>query len=424
MSHHHSIRNLLNIKDKNITFDENFCAEELIKGVQSKVFYGQLTYQPKACYACGHVFDVQIIKHGFKTSLIKMPSVSGFHTYLKLRKQRYFCKHCHSTFTLKTSVVAKNCCISNNTKVAIALNAKDKISEKDIAMKHNVSHATVSRVIDSFYSYYQPNVHYLPKHLCFDEFKSVKSAAGAMSFIFCDSETGEIVDIVEDRRLHVLKEYFLRYSKKARDAVKTIVIDMYSPYISLIQEVFPKAEIVLDKFHILQLFSRALNKTRINVMNRDKKNYNKLKKYWKLLLKDQTKLDYKNYKYHRCFKKHMCEVEILHYLIDLDSELKASYELYQYVQHCIKTKDFELLKKTLENKQNIVSSYMKTAIKTINKYINYVENTLKYDYNNGILEGINNKIKVIKRISFGYRSFYHFRNRIFITQNLAKIKTA
>ena len=138
MSHHHSIRNLLNIKDKNITFDENFCAEELIKGVQSKVFYGQLTYQPKACYACGHVFDDQIIKHGFKTSLIKMPSISGFHTYLKLRKQRYFCKHCHSTFTLKTSVVAKNCCISNNTKVAIALNAKDKISEKDIAMKHNV----------------------------------------------------------------------------------------------------------------------------------------------------------------------------------------------------------------------------------------------------------------------------------------------
>ncbi|WP_197722737.1 transposase [Ureibacillus thermosphaericus] len=83
---------------------------------------------------------------------------------------------------------------------------------------------------------------------------------------------------MEDRRLHVLKEYFLRYSKKARDAVKTIVIDMYSPYISLIQEVFPKAEIILDKFHILQLFSRALNKTRINVMNRDKKNYNKLKK--------------------------------------------------------------------------------------------------------------------------------------------------
>src|SRR5690606_19425878 len=103
------------------------------------------------------------------------------------------------------------------------------------------------RVIDSFYSYYQPNFNYLPAHLCFDEFKSVKSAAGAMSFIFCNSETGEIVDIVEDRRLHVLKNYFLQYSKKARDSVKTIVIDMYSPYISLIKEVFPNTKMIIDK---------------------------------------------------------------------------------------------------------------------------------------------------------------------------------
>jgi len=80
MSHQHSIRNLLNIKDKNITFDENFCSTETIKKVKVKVFHGTLTYQPKACYACGHVFDNQIIKHGFKTTLIKMPSISGYHT--------------------------------------------------------------------------------------------------------------------------------------------------------------------------------------------------------------------------------------------------------------------------------------------------------------------------------------------------------
>ncbi|MEK4253364.1 hypothetical protein [Ureibacillus sp. FSL K6-2830] len=49
--------------------------------------------------------------------------------------------------------------------------------------------------------------------------------------------------------------------------------------------------------------------------------------------------------------------------------------------------------RNLLNIQNIVSRYMKTAIKTINKYINYVENTLKYDYNNGILEGLITKSK-------------------------------
>ena len=414
MSHNYCIRNLLNIKDKNIFFEENFCSEETVKGISSKIFYGTLTYQPKACYVCGHVFDHQIIKHGFKTSIIKMPSVSGFNTYLKLKKQRYYCKHCESTFTLTTDVVAKNCCISNNTKAAIALHAKEKISEKDIAKHHNVSHSTVNRIINSFYNYFKPNFTYLPKHLCFDEFKSVKSAAGAMSFIFCDAKTGKIVDIVEDRRLHVLREYFLRYSKKARESVKTIVIDMYSPYISLIKDVFPNARIIIDKFHIHQLFSRALNKTRIKVMNRDKKNYNKLKKYWRLILKDESKVDYIHFRYHRSFKKQMREKDIIHYLIDLDPELKASYELYQYVQLCLRTKNFKLLKKVLSKKQNQVSKYMKTAISTMKKYISFVENTFQYKYNNGILEGINNKIKTIKRIAFGYRCFYHFKNRILI----------
>src|SRR5690625_3555480 len=285
MPHNNSILNLLNIKDQNISFSENFCGEEVINNIKAKVFYGSLSYIPKVCYCCGHVFDQNIIKHGFKPSMIKIPSVSGFSTYLKLKKQRYLCRHCKSTFTLRTSIVSENCYISSSTKASIALNAKDKISEKDIAKNHNVSHSTVHRVIDSFYSHYKPNYNYLPKHLCFDEFKSVKSAAGAMSFIFCDADKGNIVDIVEDRRLHVLMKYFLSYSKAARRSVKTIVIDMYSPYISLIKAVFPNAKIIIDKFHIVQLFSRALNKTRIKIMNKDKKNYNKLKKYWKSLLK-------------------------------------------------------------------------------------------------------------------------------------------
>ncbi|WAA11200.1 transposase [Fervidibacillus albus] len=33
--------------------------------------------------------------------------------------------------------------------------------------------------------------------------------------------------------------------KKARDSVKTIVIDMYSPYIALIKDLFPKAQVMI-----------------------------------------------------------------------------------------------------------------------------------------------------------------------------------
>jgi transposase len=89
----------------------------------------------------------------------------------------------------------------------------------------------------------------------------------------------------------------------ARSSVETIVIDMYSPYISIINKLFPRVNIIIDKFHIVQLFNRALNKTRIKLMNSNKNHYNKLKKYWKLLLKKVSDVDYENYRYSPSFRK-------------------------------------------------------------------------------------------------------------------------
>ncbi len=193
------------------------------------------------------LFDSKFKKHGFKTSRLIIPKVSLHDTYLELKKQRYYCGHCQSTFILKTSIVEKNCYISYNTKHAIA-------------RRHQVSHSTVNRILHSFYESQSLNFNYLPENLCFDEFKSVKSAEGHMSFIFCDADKKQIIDIIEDRRLSSLQTYFKQYTQEARNNVKHIVIDMYGPYISLIKELFTHTNIVLDKFHLVQHISRALNK--------------------------------------------------------------------------------------------------------------------------------------------------------------------
>src|SRR3712207_7243601 len=56
-----------------------------------------------------------------------------------------------------------------------------------------------------------------------------------------------------------------RFSYQVRSQVKYIVMDMYSPYIQLAKRCFPKANIVLDTFHIVQLVNRADRKsTRLN----------------------------------------------------------------------------------------------------------------------------------------------------------------
>ena len=222
MSHNNSILSLLNLKDTNIVFDDTiFCSEETMKNITYKFFNGTLTYTPGLCL-CGHVFDDNIVNMVLKLQILNCLMFLDFTPIWDLKTET-FCKHCNSTFILKTSIVDKNCFISNNTKLAIALNAKDKISEKDIAKNHNVSHSTVNRVIDSFYAYHKPNYNYLPKHLCFDEFKSVKSAKGAMSFIFCDSETGRILDIVEDRGC-CSNDYFYDILKQLEIQLKQLLL--------------------------------------------------------------------------------------------------------------------------------------------------------------------------------------------------------
>lgn len=228
---------MLELKDNNIKFYENCYKKEKIKGIYHKVFEAYLSYKTTCCIKCSVTFDENFEKHGFITSNIKIPDVVGFKAILKLHKQRYLCKNCHKAFTLSTNIVDYGCFISNN-KLKIACDLVKKRSEKDIALDNNVSPNTVERVMNSYYETQKLYKNYLPEVLSFDEFKSVKSADGAMSFHICEGITGQIIDIIEDRRLNKLIKYFFFYNYKARSRVKFIVIDMYFPYVSLIKKMF------------------------------------------------------------------------------------------------------------------------------------------------------------------------------------------
>ena len=425
MSQSHSIRFALDIKDKNITFGKNNCFEKRIKGKKSKVFYGKLTYHPKHCTNCGMENEsYSIIKYGYKTSRLTLNSTTHYPTYLELKKQRFYCKACQTTFSAETKEVDRSCFIVNAVKQSIAVESQDKISMKDLAKRHFVSPVTVTRIIEQFAKSFRINFNSLPENLSFDEFKSVKSVAGKLSFIYADSKDHSIIGILPSRRLSCLKEHFQRYSLKVRNQVKTIVIDMNTPYFSLIHMLFPKAKIIIDRFHLVQLISRSLNKTRIKLMNQyhtskseDKKNNRKLKRYWKLILKCSDKLNYTNYAYHRPFKVYKSETEVVDYLLSLDPTLRDTYQFYQDLLYAIHQNDFESFMAYLNEPPVQLSSYMKTSVKTLKKYAPAIQNTFVYAYSNGPLEGINNKIKVIKRIAFGFRSFTSFRNRILLSCN-------
>ncbi len=83
-----------------------------------------------------------------------------------------------------------------------------------------------------------------------------------------DGNTNKLIGVLENRRLAFLKAYFLKYSRKTRAKVKYIVMDMNALYFELVKSVFPNAQIVTDRFHIIQQITRTLNQLRIQTMNK------------------------------------------------------------------------------------------------------------------------------------------------------------
>lgn len=118
----------------------------------------------------------------------------------------------------------------------------------------------------------------------------------------------------------------------------------------------------------------------------------------------------------------MTETDVVDFLVNLDDELKQTYSIYQDLLYFLKYKNYDLLKRVLNNHNSSVSSYMKTSIKTLIEFLPFIKNTFNNNYHNGYIEGNNNFIKVIKKIAFGFRSFKRFKARIMICKGLLKIK--
>ena len=422
MTHTDYTKEILNIKDNNIYFYENCLETKKENGLEVKIFHGYLTYTPEYCDKCGIVNEgtKDIINWGFdRNCLVKIPKVSNFNTVLLLDKQRFYCKHCHSTFSAKTSLVDFHKQISNNTKLSVIIDLMNKGSEKDISKRNNISTNSTNRILDEISKdKLIKNNGLLPEIIGIDEFSATKDTISKMAFIIIDQTNKNIFDINNSRKSIDIEKYFKHYSKKERDKVKFITLDLYKPYYKLMHSLFRNAILIPDRFHIVIQARNALDKTRIKLCIKSNPNCKKLKKYWKLILKDKRELDKENKKYQNCFKKEMSQYDIVTYLINTNDELYETYQIYQSILYSINTKNKDIFLSIINGKNLKVSKYMKKAIKTFKNMEQYILNAFDYEYSNGIVEGTNNVIKQIKHTACGYRKFKHLKARIMLIKGL------
>ena len=204
---------------------------------------------------------------------------------------------------------------------------------------------------------------------------------------------------------------------------------MYEPYLLVTQIMFPKAKYVVDRFHYTRYIMDALDKVRIRLQKEygyNSKEYRMLKnkKNVTLLRKYSNEIDWWVYT-QRYKNNHMVNIlkhDLREEILNINKELKQAYILKELFFDTVKHLEYldaeEELKEWISICDKCGINEFEEAAKTIKNWLPYIVNSfIDERFSNGFTEGLNNKIKVIKRIAFGYRNFEFFRLRIMYILN-------
>ena len=167
-----------------------------------------------------------MIKYDFqKPSKIPLLEQAGTPTLLRLKKRRFQCKSCRRVTVAETSIVEKNCQISNLVRQKVTQLLTEKVSLTDIARRLRVSTSTVYRKLDQFT--FKEHYDKLPAVMSWDEFGFKK---GELAFVAQNYEINEPITILDNRRQTTIRNYFLKNHWRLfqKDSCKLSLNSFYS----------------------------------------------------------------------------------------------------------------------------------------------------------------------------------------------------
>ncbi|HFR3652981.1 transposase, partial [Streptococcus suis] len=204
----HHTTELIGIKDKNIKI------LFVLKHQTHLEIRAKLDYDSPGCPHC----QGKCIKYDFQKSS-KMPILDcqGFPTLLLLKKRRFQCKSCQKVTVAETTLVKKNCQISQPIWEKVTQLHTENMTNIAIARRLHISVSVVQRKLAQFQ--FEHDFTKLPKVLSWDEFSRNK---GKLAFIAQDFETKSIVTILDNNRQTTIKNYFYKYPRAVRETVEVV----------------------------------------------------------------------------------------------------------------------------------------------------------------------------------------------------------
>lgn len=209
----------------------------------------------------------------------------------------------------------------------------------------------------------------------------------------CDIDKGDLVEVIDSHKQDKIIEVLERQPLEIRKRVKEVSVDMWGGFPKVIEKMFPNAVVVIDRFHVMKAVNSDLNKIRkqsgITIKN------NKF-----ILLKNGVALNNE-------------EKGKLELILKQSERLRLAYELKESFREI-----YESNLTIEEGKTKIklwIDNAKKVYCKAITTITNHIEGICNYFLNrttSGVMEGINNKSKLIKRRAYGFVNFDNFRMRL------------
>lgn len=417
------VKELLGLKDCKIKIIK--VSEQLVNKEKINVIIVEGTIKKIKCPICkkytNHIHD------RLKPMKIKYLKMAEQKTEIQLIKRRFICHNCKKKITEDLNINKYKSNISNKLELKIRkdlLNYNLPITY--IAKENNVSDVEIRNILLDAMSDYPRNVKTLPQVISIDEF-AAHTSYGKYALIINDPIKKRTLDILPSRKKNYLMSYFTKVENRGN--VKYVIGDMYETYLIVTKAMFKNAKYIVDRFHFIRYIMDALDDIRIRLQ--DKFGYNskeykllKNKKNVGLLRKRYINIDWYVYVKRYVNGRYVYKLpkNILNEILAIDDELNRGYDLKELFLDIVNNSTYETAEKDLLIwidlcRESKIEEFIE-ASKTIENWLEYIVNSfIDKRFNNGYTEGLNNKIKVIKRNAYGYKNFDFFRLRLLYILN-------
>ena len=223
--------------------------------------------------------------------------------------------------------------------------------------------------------------------------------------VVLDYLTGRVIWMGKGRKAETFMQFFEGMTEDQVEKLEAIVMDMWDAYIKAVKTKAPHVKIVFDLFHMVKEFNKVIDRVRIDEFNKASKSDKSVIKGSKyLLLKNSENISKPEEKEH--LDRLLALNETISEVMILKDKLKLIWECDSREEAKRQIDEWCALAKAVHHPS------VDTFANRIRRYEYGILNHCDYPIHTSILEGVNNKIKVIKRKSYGFHDERYFSLKV------------